>query len=42
MEELGRQTFEAHQYGDADVILIDESHNFRNDKANRYPSPWTR
>jgi superfamily II DNA or RNA helicase len=36
MEELGRQTFEGHKYGDADVILIDESHNFRNDKANRY------
>jgi superfamily II DNA or RNA helicase len=36
MEELGRQNFEAHAYADADVILIDESHNFRNDKANRY------
>jgi superfamily II DNA or RNA helicase len=36
MEELGRQTFETWKYGDADVILIDESHNFRNDKANRY------
>ena len=36
MEELGRDTFDAMPYGDADVILIDESHNFRNDKANRY------
>jgi SNF2 family DNA or RNA helicase len=36
MEELGCQTFDPHQYGDADVILIDESHNFRNDKSNRY------
>jgi superfamily II DNA or RNA helicase/HKD family nuclease len=36
MEELGRDTFDAAPYGDADVILIDESHNFRNDKANRY------
>ena len=36
MEELGRDTFDASPYGDADVILIDESHNFRNDKANRY------
>jgi hypothetical protein len=36
MEELGRQSFEAHKYGDADVLLIDESHNIRNDKANRY------
>jgi superfamily II DNA or RNA helicase len=38
MEELGRQTFEVHKHGDADVILIDESHNFRNEKANRYLS----
>ncbi len=36
MEELGRDTFDASPYGDADVILIDECHNFRNDKANRY------
>jgi superfamily II DNA or RNA helicase len=36
MEELGRDTFDASPYGDADVFLIDESHNFRNDKANRY------
>jgi superfamily II DNA or RNA helicase len=35
MEELGRDTFDASPYGDADVLLIDESHNFRNDKANR-------
>jgi len=36
MEELGRDTFDPSPYADADVILIDESHNFRNDKANRY------
>ena len=36
MEELGRDTFDASPYGDADVILLDEIHNFRNDKANRY------
>jgi hypothetical protein len=36
MEELGRETFDPAPYGDADVFLIDESHNFRNDKANRY------
>jgi superfamily II DNA or RNA helicase len=36
MEELGRDTFDPTPYADADVILIDESHNFRNDKANRY------
>jgi SNF2 family DNA or RNA helicase len=36
MEELGRDTFNASPFGDADVILIDECHNFRNDKANRY------
>lgn len=36
MEELGRDGFDLRNYGDADVVLIDESHNFRNDKANRY------
>ena len=36
MEELGRDTFDATPHGDADVVLVDESHNFRNDKANRY------
>jgi len=36
MEELGREAFDPKPLGDADVILIDESHNFRNDKANRY------
>ena len=36
MEELGRDTFDPSPYADADVILIDESHNFRNEKANRY------
>jgi superfamily II DNA or RNA helicase len=42
MEELGRDTFDASPYGDADVLLIDESHNFRNDKANRCLAPDTR
>jgi len=36
MEELGRETFDPHPYADADLILVDESHNFRNDGANRY------
>lgn len=36
MEEMGREDFNAHPYGDADVVLVDESHNFRNDKSNRY------
>ena len=36
MEELGRAEFDPAAFADADVILIDESHNFRNDKANRY------
>jgi len=36
MEGMGRETFDPRRYGDADVVLIDESHNFRNDKANRY------
>ena len=35
-EELGRANFDPKPYADFDVILIDESHNFRNEKANRY------
>jgi len=36
MEEMGRDTFDPKPLGDADVLLIDESHNFRNNKSNRY------
>lgn len=36
MEELGRDGFDTSRIGDADVVLIDESHNFRNGKSNRY------
>ncbi|HUY36007.1 MAG TPA: helicase-related protein [Pirellulales bacterium] len=36
MEELGREGFDTTTIGDADCILIDESHNFRNGKSNRY------
>lgn len=36
MEELGRDGFETARIADADCVLIDESHNFRNAKANRY------
>ncbi len=35
-EELGQQDFPVEHCGDADVILIDESHNFRNRNAQRY------
>ncbi|HXR36728.1 MAG TPA: DEAD/DEAH box helicase, partial [Candidatus Binataceae bacterium] len=35
-EELGREEFEPQQWADADVVLIDESHNFRNQTAQRY------
>ncbi|MGC9371625.1 MAG: helicase-related protein, partial [Paracoccaceae bacterium] len=35
-EMLGRDTFEDRPYRDVDVILIDESHNFRNHRTNRY------
>ncbi len=35
-EELGRSAFDSKPYADFDVILLDESHNFRNEKANRY------
>jgi superfamily II DNA or RNA helicase len=35
-EELGREEFEPQPWADADVVLIDESHNFRNRAAQRY------
>ena len=35
-EELGQQDFPFERYGDVDVTLIDESHNFRNRNAQRY------
>ena len=35
-EELGQADFDPHNAGDADVILIDESHNFRNRATQRY------
>ena len=35
-EELGRETFEIESHTDCDVILIDESHNFRNKNSQRY------
>ncbi len=36
MEELGRDGYDPREIGDADCNLIDESHNFRNGKSNRY------
>lgn len=35
-EALGREEFDGEPYHDADVILIDESHNFRNPNTQRY------
>jgi len=35
-EELGQADFDATPYGDADIILVDESHNFRNPSTQRY------
>ncbi|MCC7107035.1 MAG: helicase [Chloroflexi bacterium] len=35
-EELGQSDFDGTPFGDVDVILIDESHNFRNRLARRY------
>ena len=36
MEELGLEGFDTARVANADCILIDESHNFRNGKSNRY------
>lgn len=35
-EELGREQFDPSSYVDADVLLVDESHNFRNKASQRY------
>lgn len=35
-EELGREEFDPSSYGDADIVLVDESHNFRNRNSQRY------
>ena len=37
-EELGREEFDPRPWADAEVVLIDESHNFRNPNAQRYAS----
>jgi SNF2 family DNA or RNA helicase len=37
-EELGRETFEASNFADVDVVLVDEAHNFRNRNSQRYAS----
>ena len=35
-EELGQADFDTHRNADAEVVLIDESHNFRNRSTQRY------
>ncbi len=35
-EEVGRADFDWKRYRDLDVVLVDESHNFRNPSTNRY------
>ncbi len=35
-EELGRQDFDTRQYNRYDIVVVDESHNFRNSNTNRY------
>jgi ERCC4-like helicases len=35
-ESLGRDSFDSYGFTDADIILIDESHNFRNHTTHRY------
>ncbi|PDW01368.1 hypothetical protein A9Q02_21020 [Candidatus Chloroploca asiatica] len=36
MEELGRADYPVSQHSDAEFVLVDESHNFRNPQAQRY------
>uniref|UniRef100_A0A7C3VKY8 Helicase n=1 Tax=Planktothricoides sp. SpSt-374 TaxID=2282167 RepID=A0A7C3VKY8_9CYAN len=35
-EEISRSTFDIRRYSNHDIIVIDESHNFRNSATNRY------
>jgi len=35
-EEIGREGFDLESWSDADVVLVDESHNFRSKEARRY------
>ena len=35
-ELLGRENADIHDIADADVVLVDESHNFRNHTTQRY------
>ena len=35
-EVLGRDDYDIHEVADADILLIDESHNFRNHNTQRY------
>jgi len=35
-EELGQQDYSVDRFGEVDVILVDESHNFRNRNTQRY------
>lgn len=35
-EEISRQTFSVHDYARYDIVVVDESHNFRNSATNRY------
>jgi ERCC4-related helicase len=35
-EELGRKAFDVRQYSRYDIVVVDESHNFRNSGTNRF------
>ena len=35
-EELGQEDFDVLKHGDADLVLVDESHNFRSASSQRY------
>jgi len=35
-EEMGRKNFEGTRYSRYDIVVVDESHNFRNSGTNRY------
>jgi len=36
MEQVGRANFDPGEYADCEIIVVDESHNFRNNSTNRW------
>ena len=40
--DLGRDVYETHNWGNYDLVVIDESHNFRNNARGKFSDDGTR